>query len=606
VKKRVLFLIYYFLYWLLFFGVGRIVFLTINYSQTKNFTLSTLIKSMGYALWLDGSMAGYFTLLAGLVLIGGLFYPKPFLGIIKWINHLLLGICSLAIIANAVIYTYWAGPLDISTLKYLKTPAEAAASINWILMIVPICIGICLFISFYYLFKKLPLVQAFIKEEGVLSKLKNSILLLLFAALCIIPIRGGLGVVPVNLSFVYFHKDIYPNHSAYNPVWNVLYTYTESKKHLIYHFSSQQLAKKRLNDLYTKNDLQEKWLTKNQPNVVFIVLESFLSKLIGLRENGIEITPNLNALTKSGIYFKNLYATGDRSDKGLAAIFSGLPALPKSSFIQFPKIFPKIPSVYNDFAKQGYETSFYYGGNLDFANLRSYFIATGVKNIVSNNEMPNNIVRGRWGVHDEFMFSTFLKDIKKMKTPFFTTLFTLSNHEPFDLPSSLKFGNKTGDDSYKSTAYYTDSCLGQFMQALKSSELWRQTLVVIVADHGVARLGINKIFDADKFHIPMVWTGGVIPNKQVIETICSQTDIPQFLLAHCGINSKSKYAFSSPINKKNPFAVYIYNDGIGIITPNNISIYDNISKQFQNESSVDSIMNYGKAYLQISSQFLNQ
>ena len=518
---------------------------------------------------------------------------------------MVLGICSLAIISNAVLYSYWSGPLDYNALKYLETPAEAAASINWWLMILPIGVGFALFFAFRYLFIRLHLTPFYQSRSSSILEFAT---LLLFAGICIIPIRGGIGMVPVNLSFVYFHKDIYPNHAAYNPVWNVLYSWAESSKENDYTFMDTQLANEKFAELYKipQTGESEKWITQAQPNVIVIVLESFLSKLVGLNYKGEEVTPHLNRLTKQGIYFSNLYASGDRSDKGLGSIFSGFPAMPKSALVQYPDKMAKVPSIFKDMAKADYTTSFYYGGSLDFANLRSYFISAQVQNIVTGEDVPKTRSRGKWGVHDKPMFDKFYNDLMTMKEPFFANLFTLSNHEPFDLPEENHFGKANGDEEYMSASWYTDKYLGQFMEALRRLKLWENTLVVIVSDHGTARLGIKEVYDPEKYHIPMVWTGGVIKTPKMFDKVCSQTDIPLLILNQCCIKPTQVYTYSNEIDRagSKPFAAYLFNDGVGFVGPDCISIYENVSGKFKNGEQCPGNLNgeFGKAYLQVLSK----
>ena len=588
------------------------MFFIITKAHASEFSFPILAQSMMHSLWLDMSMAGYFTLFYCLMFLGGLASPVVFRKIFTVFHWLVLTICTLAIISNAVLYSFWSGPLDYSAIKFLKTPKEALASVNWLLMIIPIMMGIGLFLLFRFVFIKWNFIRFDKAEHNIKTYMIQIPALLLMAGICIIPIRGGFGIVPVNLSFVYFHKEAYPNHAAYNPVWNVLYSWANSGDENNYAFMDDSNAVKIFEGLHklNKTGLEgEMWIPGTHHNIVVIVMESFLYKLVDLEYNGEEVTPNFNKLTKSGIYFNNLYATGDRSDKGLLAVFSGYPAMPKSSMAQFPEKFQKLPSIFKAMNNAGYGTAFYYGGNLDFANLRSYFLSAGAGKIVSGDDLPKSYKSGKWGVHDEYMFDEFIKGISYMKQPFFTGLFTLSNHEPFDIPNQYHFGKSNGDEEYMSAAYYSDQCIGKFVEKLKSSRIWENTLVVFVSDHGVARLGINEIYNPEKFHIPMVWTGGVIKTPKTITKVCSQTDIPLLMLNQCCIKPDTAYRYSKEVDQhgSREFAPYFYNDGVGFVTPGCISIYDNISGKFESKfCQNDTIGMYAKSYLQVISKNINK
>jgi len=598
----------YFLYWLIFFEIGRLLFFVINVEQSSIFKSKVLLQSFFHGLWLDASVAGYFTLLFCLLNLSSIFTNVWLEKLFKIIHLFLLALSCLAIVSNAVIYTYWSVPLDINAIKYLKNPSEAAASINWLHMILPLLAGVLLFVLFKFIATKLNFGSF---SKPIFNKSKqfiNVALLSILSALCIIPIRGGLGIVPVNLSFVFFHKDIYPNHAAYNPVWNVLYSWAESSNQNNYNFMDERLADKKFYSLYAlsgKDSVQAKWLSQQKPNVIVVVLESYLAKLVNLKYKGEEVTPYFNQLSREGIFFSNLYASGDRSDKGLISMFSGFPAMPKASIAQFPEKFSKLPSLFKDFSKAGYSSTFYYGGNLDFANLRSYFISAGAQTIVSGESVSGKLDRGKWGVHDEYMFEELLTGLKDVKKPFFSSLFTLSNHEPFDIPGEFHFGKHSGNEEYMSSAYYTDQSLKNFLEAFRNTDLWKNTLVVLVADHGVNRLGIKEMFDPEKFHIPMIWTGGAVKKAIVVDKICSQTDIPTLILSQCNVSAQVPYPYSKPIDQTNSpsFATYFCNDGIGFVNQNCTLIYDNVTHKYHVRfCQNDSIGSYGKAYLQVLSR----
>ena len=275
----------------------------------------------------------------------------------------------------------------------------------------------------------------------------------------------------------------------------------------------------------------------------------------------------------------------------------------------YPDKYQKVPSIIKDMDKAGYSTSFYYGGSLDFANLRSYFISSRVQTIITGDNLSKSYDRGKWGVHDKPMFAELFKDLQTMKQPFFTGFFTLSSHEPFDLPEDFHFGKNSDDQEYLSAAFYTDKCLGQFMESLRKLSLWQNTLVVIVADHGIARMEIFEAYDPEKYHIPMVWTGGVIKSPQRFEKVCSQTDIPLLILNQCCVKPNQPYIFSNEIDKDSSrgFAAYLFNNGVGFVTSDCVSIYNHVSGKYDNKIPCpDKSNDFGKAYLQvISSNFNN-
>ncbi len=609
VRTRLLSAPAYFIYWLLFFQFGRFLFLILTYAHASEYSPLVWSQIAFHGLWLDASMAGYFTLFYSLLCLISLWMPALALKFFKVAHILLLSIATLAVLSHSVLYTYWSSPLDYHALTYLKNPSEAAASINWMYMLLPLVMGFGVFISFKYLFEVFLKKISFERISELRPLLINTLMMLVLALLCVIPIRGGTGLVPVNLSYVYFHKDIYPNHAAYNPVWNVLYSYMEMSNEDKYVYMGDKEAEKTFKVLFsaTGQNNEAEQLVKSRPNIVVIVLESFLSKLVDHVYKGKEVVPNLNAYCKEGVYFKNFYSSGDRSDKGLPSIFSGYPAMPKSALVQFPEKFTRLPSLFKDAGAVGYSTSFYYGGNLEFANLKSYFIATGAQKMITEKHIKGKVMKGKWGVHDAHMFDRLYSDLVSMKKPFFTSLFTLSNHEPFDIPEEYVFGKSNGDEEYMSAAHYTDKYLGKFIDRLKQSEVWENTLVVLLADHGVTRMGVNTMYQSEKYHIPMVWIGGAVLKTQVISKIASQVDVPLMINSQCQWKPAKPYKFSNNVLGKGNkgFAMYFFNNGFGYLSDSCITQYDHVSGQYFENSCGKEGANSGKAYLQILSKDFN-
>ncbi|MCB9252377.1 MAG: sulfatase-like hydrolase/transferase [Flavobacteriales bacterium] len=600
--KKALKILVYFLFWVVFFLLGKILFFIITGSTAIKHSFTDLAASLIHGLWLDLSIAGYFTLIFCVLNSLTVYVPKIRSHVINGLNLFLLFTASLAVVSNAVLYTYWSVPLDFNALRYLENPQEAEASINWVKMIWPLLLGAVLFWLGFRFVKKMKLIAT--SEKKLKDRLGSSALYLMFASLCIIPIRGGIGIVPVNLSFVYFHNQIYPNHAAYNPIWNVLYTFLQNDESISFNYMEKEKADKIFKRFYPEHkaihsDLLKKGVDK--PNVLILVLEGFLDKLVHESYQDEKVCPYLNRLSENSIYFSNFYSSGDRSDKGLASIFSGFPALPKVSVLQYPEVFNSMPSLFKDFNSEGYTSRFYYGGDLDFANLKSYFLSLGVKGMVSEKDMPTDLPRGKWGVHDEFMFNKLSSDLTKVRTPFFEALFTLSNHEPYDIPEKHYFGRSGVDEEYMSAARYTDRCVQRFMESFKKSKHWDNTLVIILSDHGVGRFDYDLIYHPEKYHVPMMWTGGMIEKTAVVNTIFSHTDLPYLILDELHMKALKEYEFSRSLDRsaKDEGAIYLYNDGIGVITKNCISVYDNIAQKYMEPYVCsDSVSMFGKAMLQ--------
>jgi phosphoglycerol transferase MdoB-like AlkP superfamily enzyme len=264
---------------------------------------------------------------------------------------------------------------------------------------------------------------------------------ILIAATMILPIRGGFGIAPMNPGKVFFSQNVYCNHAALNAEWNMLYSISKSgtmnKRYP--DTIKKEKAHKVFAELMQNHPYSSKVLKTDRPNIVLIMLESFSSKLIEVLGGKEGVTPNLNQLSNEGLFFTRMFASGDRSDKGIIAIVSGFPAQPTQSVIKYPTKSRKLATISGTLVDAGYSAAFYYGGDPDFANIRSYLYSAKFSRIITQDDFPRSYRNSKWGVHDEHVFNYLLNDIDTAKGPFIKMFFTLSSHEPFEFPVKPKF-----------------------------------------------------------------------------------------------------------------------------------------------------------------------
>jgi phosphoglycerol transferase MdoB-like AlkP superfamily enzyme len=430
---------------------------------------------------------------------------------------------------------------------------------------------------------------------------KSALIIFLVTALMFIPIRGSFTVAPMNTGFVYFHPTKpFANHSGINVVWNFLNSVRKGKN-IQYpaNFFDAEKTDQLFHALHPKQDSVTK-LIAGQPNVILIILESFTADVIeplGGREG---IAPRLNQFCHVGILFDNFFSSGDRTDKGIVSILSGYPAQPQTSIIKFPAKTQRLPYVPMKFLNAGYHTSFTYGGDVDFANFRSYLTQAGFQQITTIDDFPDEINTSKWGVHDHFVFERSFTELDTAREPFFKTILTLSSHEPFDVPNHTFFKGIDDEPLFLNSCHYTDSALGAFIDAAKKSTWWKNTLVVITADHG-HRLPGNKELKSDRrFRVPLLLMGGVINQDTVIHTYGNHTDMAATLLQQFEISSSdfrfSKNLLGHPVES---FAAYFFNDGYGFMMPDKKIVFDNTGKQFLvRENVTDDDIELSKAYQQ--------
>lgn len=600
--KQIKVFILTFLLWILAGTASKLLFIAL-YHNIIDGGINDYFAVLWHGATLDSAIAGYLTVIPGLILIASAWWSgKP----VKWISKIYFAIMafvsSVAYVSNLGLYGYWGFPLDNTPLLYLRTsPTDAFASLTWKEWIFAPA-GIIIFSAFIFiLFSKL--YNTLYKSGQTLPragyKISVSLVLFLLTAALIIPIRGGFGTGTNHTGTVYFSDNIRLNHAAVNPI----FCFIESVCHQEeigskYRFMDGEEANRVFSSL-THTELRDD-AERHDYNVILICLESFSTYILSETGNVTGVTPNLDKLSNEGIYFTNFYASSFRTDRALVSILSGFPAQPTMSVMDIPRLSTSLPSLAKSLSRNGYHTQFYYGGDLNYSNMNSYIIGSGFKEATSEYSFPENLRTGKWGVADEHVFNAMLDDIKEYcssgeEKPFYKAIMTESSHEPFDVPYRSELPLRL--NAFK----YADHCLGEFIESLRQTSAWRNTLVVIVPDHLGAYPEDIDNYQQWRYHIPLILTGGVIKNGQRIDTLGSQTDICATVLGILGVDHKdfkySKDLFDPDIPH---FAFFSFPDGIGAVDNDNFMYYDNVSNRILNStgSGTAQLCTKAKAYVQ--------
>lgn len=607
-KTRIELICRYFLFWFFYFLSVKTLFIVFNIKLARGLNISDFINIYLHGLKMDVSASTYLLLLPFLFILPSIFFSSYFIKIIKtfikWYTIVLVAIISFLVIIDLELYKYWGYRLNKSPIVYINTPKEMLASVEWYVIVKQLLIFILIIIACIYFFK------FFIYQK--LDKIKKGkwwelVILIILLAFLIIPIRGGIGLAPLNTGTAYFCNKEFANHSAINVFWNFCYSFTENEtiKNPYIEFSKEEAEKEILPLFSQHKGLTNKLLNANKPNLLIIMVESFTAKLISSLGGINGVTPRFNKLVHDGILFKNFYSNGVRSDKGLVAILSGYPSQPVNSIMKFPNKTESLPYLSGDLLRNGYHTAYYYGGNIDFVSMRSYVYNAKFENIISMTDFPSSSYNSKWGVHDHIVFNRLLGDIDKIKPPFFYYFFTLSSHEPFDVPMKTVIRGNDLDHKFMNSVYYTDSCLGNFIDSAQKKTWWKNTLIIITADHGALMPNYTPNYEPIRFHIPMLWIGGAVAVKDtVINAIGSQIDIAMTILNQLNIKPIQPFRYSKDLLSESgkKFAFFVFDNGFGFITDTCKLSYDYNQKRIKIFEGVgkESILKMGKAYLQVA------
>lgn len=589
--------------------------MTFNSAFFKGKSFEDWLSVAWHGLPLDFSMSGYLTIIPGILLLLTVWTAAGWVRIaMKWYFFAVCLISAIIFVSDIALYGYWGFRLDTTPMFYLVTsPKDAFASVSIFIMIAGIfsiaLTTAILYGIFHYLI---------IRRSYRLPYLRVPISLLLAAlvALLFIPIRGGFTVSTMNTGKAFFSTDIRLNHAAINPAFNFLESLSKQKNFAKqYRFMDDDEANKlfgKMVDTQTfmnadsvNNDsvkCNHDILSSDRPDVLIIIIESFSSYLMSSLGGEKDVAVNLDSLTNESVLFTHFYANSFRTDRGLVSVLSGYPAQPTTSLMKYPRKTEQLPSIARSLVKTGYSASYYYGGDADFTNMRSYLMSQGFEKIISDVDFPVDERLSKWGVHDHVLFSRLLDELRNEAEMYSSdishhcrVLQTSSSHEPFDVPYK-RLSNKV-----LNAFAYTDKCVGDFISEFKKLPQWQNTVVLLVPDHlGAFPENISN-FVPQRYSIPFMLLGGAVVKPMLVETIGSQQDIAATLLAQMHIDH-SDFLFSKDILDVNAphFAFFTVPDAFGIVTDSNIVIHDNQSDKvvFQEGVNVNDALEKGKAYLQ--------
>ncbi|MGF7039519.1 LTA synthase family protein [Mucilaginibacter lappiensis] len=607
----------FFVFWLVFFAITRVTFELYFFHKLNGAGFGEILQTFFYGLRLDASAAAYICIIPLLVFVVYWCIPsrsvKPIW--LKGYVWFCLFCISLNTILNFNIFREWGTKVTFRVFSSLyHAPSEALASTGSSPVARCITIGILLLgtgilLSNYiinYNFKK-PVTEPRVKTVAIC--------LLLFANFVLM--RGGLQTEPVNQNAAYFSDKEIMNQCALNTEWNLFNNIFENfrRPYNPYVFMQPGSAAQLVQDIFSvKGDSTLKVLTTNRPNVVIIQLESYTASIIESLGGDKGVAPNFEKFIHNGILFNNIYSSADRTDKGIISIMSGFPSQAIRTVVADTIKQKKLPALSTVFKNAGYQTTYFYGGKSTYMDFNIFMKSHLVDHIIDEFSFNKGQVKTEWGVYDDVLLSKHLQYNEHQKQPFFSYLQTSTNHEPFVLPVKAHYpdDDAEGDASnkFRSTAYFTDSCLNAYFEQAKKQAWYKNTLFILVADHG-HRLprNISEAYNPAKYHIPLLFFGDVIKPEyrgKKISKLGGQTDIAATLLSQLGMpHDQFKWSKDLLNPQSADFAFFDWDNGFAFMLPHQTVAYDNSGRRIVytsnkgiDQKTTDKTLLYGKAFLQ--------
>lgn len=607
-KSRVFFLIRSYVLTVLVFLAAKMCFMFFC-REGHDFGLGDVWDVITHGLSLDLSTALYVVSVPLLLTIVNVWWQNE--KVFRWIMLAFFGFIalafSLAFVSDTSLYPFWGFKLDASCLQYLETPTEAMASVTTGYLIIRfvafIVITALIFLGYRAVVRSRRTEQ---QQSSILKRTVETVCYIMAIPLIVIGIRGGLSESTTNIGQVYFSQNQFLNHAAVNPVFSFLASFEKTAtNNTIYHFMDETECRQIIDSLYnTESTDIDTLLTTQKPNIIIILLEGCGGEFteIGGRN---DITPNLNALAREGVYFTNCYGNTWRTDRGTVCAWSGYPSFPTMSVMKMPAKSRTLPNIAKTLVEtHGYNTYYLYGGDINFTNMRSYLVGGGFETLKWKQDYTaEEQETSQWGVCDGITFESLYDMATTAQEPFVIGYSTLSSHQPWDVPI------QHFDDEVLNAFYYLDDCLGRFVERFRQSDRWQNTLLVLLPDHGIP---YNEIIESHPLlnHIPMIWIGGVVKEPRRISQVCNQTDLPATLLGQLGINH-DEYTFSRDVLSSTytqPFAINTFDDGYSVYDSITFVNYDFIGNMVVTGQGAnqEELMKRARAVLQVASEDLDK
>jgi phosphoglycerol transferase MdoB-like AlkP superfamily enzyme len=381
------------------------------------------------------------------------------------------------------------------------------------------------------------------------------IIMILILLLGVMGARSSLGHRPLNPAMVAFSVDPLMNDLTLNSTYSLLFAVKQLQNEDDAFKYYGKMDEKDIIDLVrsSTNLNQDKYFINESPttafhessyrgpkkNLVILLQESLGARYVG-KLGGLPLTPNIDRLMEEGWNFTNIYATGTRSVRGIEAIITGFSPTPARSVVKLGKSQNGFFSIADILRKNGYHTQFIYGGESHFDNMKSFFLGNGFDDMQDFGTFNKPIFVGSWGASDEDLYNKAhnqFSNLNDRKKPFFSLVFTTSNHTPFDYPDGRIELYNLPKETRENAAKYSDYALGEFFKKAKNSNYWSNTIFLVVADHDSRAYG-DQLVPIKHFHIPAVIVGDGISHRQD-SRLASQIDLPQTMLSLIGVDSEN-------------------------------------------------------------------
>ena len=460
------------------------------------------------------------------------------------------------------LFREWQSIFNYRAAKYLFQPFKIIKNISSS----EIGIGILLVVGFWIMTKFV--YNKLLQYKSTTSfKWKYLFFQILLIPIVFFALRGGFSVVPKTQSHAFHSTHRVYNLASINSTWNfftILINFSPYIKGNPYKKFDEKNVNQYINQLFSDetNLTDTNSICKLQnPNIVLITLEGVGVAAMQATLNQQKAMPFLDSLSKEGIYFSNFYATGFRTEQGLASLLSGALSLPFNNLTDDVNALKNMPSIIQTFRNKSYQTNFLFGGDIEFMNVKAYLKSIGFQSIKDVNAFNKTDRIQKLGVPDAILFNKALSEISTQKAPFFYQILTQSTHTPFDIPGQQPSSDEA--QNYLQAARYLDNALSQFFKKIEKQPCYKNTIFIITSDHAHHYPQDISIASSTRFHIPLIiFSPSSLNSNFDNKKYFAQNDFPATLMHILGWKEKQYLKFSRNYFSNNmPFTFSTFVDG---------------------------------------------
>ena len=578
----------YYIYMIVVFFIGRVTLFVLYFDRFSNDDVNYWLTFI-YGLKMD-------TMTASILLVIPMFLltlsPKFLSNIVnKFLKYYFMLIISFLIyieIATFPFLAFYDSRPNYLFVEYLEYPKEVFG------MIIA-DYKLALFLAFVtiatFIWRYLKGFENKFKDIFEIHYFKRLIIMIPLILILFIGIRSSFGHRAANISDAMYSSNRILNEITKNSLYSIGYAIYSNKKH-----SSKDVAKrygnmdikeainrvqKRLNikdfdEKYILSRIEKSNFKTNKPkNLVIFIQESIGYQFVEAVGGEAGITPNINALSKEGILLKDLYSNGTRSIRGIAGSVAGNFSVPGKGVLKRNKSQSDYFTIASLLKPLGYYTSFIYGGESRFDNMKGWFLGNGFDEIIDQPKFINPTFIGTWGVCDGDVVNRANDEYKKLyakNKKFASVIFSTTNHSPFDFPKGkITLVENVPEKSVKNAIKYADYAIGEFIKKAKKEDYYKDTVFMIIADHNVRVYG-DDIIPVDMFHVPAFIIGGGI-EPLVYDKITTQPDALATVLDLIGVEEKIPVMGHSIFSdKKQNLSLMQFNDRYALRVDNTVAV----------------------------------